>query len=96
MFSCCTQLEELDLSHFNTRKVTDMSYMFYWSNNLTKLNINQFNTSNVANMSSMFSMCRNLNSLIYRDEAITRSDFIAKLVPEGCKTDSLFDNCGLN
>lgn len=46
-------LEELDLSSFNTSNVADMSEMFYGVP-AKKLSLSSFNTSNVTNMSYMF------------------------------------------
>lgn len=43
----------LDLSHFDTSKVTDMYYMFYGSA-ATTINLSNFNTSKVTDMSGMF------------------------------------------
>ena len=46
---------DLDLSHFNTSNVTDMSYMF--ANNFERFNsvdLSSFNTSKVTTMASMF------------------------------------------
>ena len=40
MFSNCSLLKELNLSNFNTNKVTNMSYMFYNCISLTELNCN--------------------------------------------------------
>ena len=45
---------EIDLSSFDTSKVTNMSDMFSYMNNLTTLNLSNFNTSKVTNMWSMF------------------------------------------
>ena len=51
MFSGCNELEYLDLSDFNTSKVTDMRCMFYNCNKLKEIKgINNFNTSNVMNI----------------------------------------------
>ena len=63
MFSGCSSLTSLDLSHFNTQNVTNMSSMFSGCNSLTSLDVSHFNTQNVTNMNSMFSGCRNLTSL---------------------------------
>ena len=38
----------------------DMSYMFYYCNNLIKVDLSSFNTQNVTNISYMFSGCTNL------------------------------------
>ena len=37
MFSGCEALTSLDVSKFNTRKVTNMSYMFYFCTSLTTI-----------------------------------------------------------
>ena len=54
---------DLDLSSFDTSKVTDMSYMFYGMSNLTSLNLSNFDTSNVTKMYAMFSNMSNLTTL---------------------------------
>ena len=51
MFYGCWKLKSLDLSNFNTKNVTDMSYMFDFCSNLTTLNLDNFNTSKVTDMS---------------------------------------------
>ena len=48
-----SQATTLDVSNFNTSKVTNMSYMF-WNSKSTMLDVSNFNTSNVTNMSYMF------------------------------------------
>ena len=54
---------EIDLSNFDTSKVTNMSNMFLGMSNLTTLDLSNFNTSQVTNMSSMFGFMSNLTSL---------------------------------
>lgn len=53
MFNYCI-VSKIDLSNFDTRKVTDMSNMFYYTSRLKDLNLSSFDTSNVTNMSGMF------------------------------------------
>ena len=64
MLQDCNELISLDLSNFNTSKVSDLQGIF---NNCHKLKeikgINQFNTSNITNMSGMFQACYELISL---------------------------------
>ena len=59
------QVSELDLSNFDTSKVTNMSQMFGLSDNsnITELDLSSFNTNNVTDMSSMFSGCKALTTL---------------------------------
>ena len=62
MFEGCQIKDNLDLSGFNTEKVTSMSSLF---KNCTATNIclASFKTSNVTDMSSMFEGCSKLTSL---------------------------------
>ena len=53
----------LDLSNFDTSRVTDMNSMFRNMFNLTSLNLSNFNTSKVTNMGSMFDGMHNLANL---------------------------------
>ena len=55
MFFGCIELIKLDLSNFNTSKVTNMSQMFGMCHNLKELDVSNFDTSNVTNMGGMFS-----------------------------------------
>jgi len=63
MFSGCSGLTSLDVTHFDTDNVTDMSYMFYNCKGLTSLDVTHFNTGNVTNMSYMFYYCNSLTNL---------------------------------
>ena len=63
MFYWCSRLTALDVSRFDTSKVTDMTSMFENCSGLTSLDISHFNTSNVTNMRGMFSYCSGLTSL---------------------------------
>ena len=59
-----SSLKELNLSNFNTNKVTDMIYMFCRCSSLKELILTNFNTNNVTDMSYMFYGCsswKNLN-----------------------------------
>ena len=47
-------LLEIDVSNFDTSKVTDMSRMFYDLRNITSLDLSNFDTSKVTTMYSMF------------------------------------------
>ena len=56
-------IEKLDLSNFNTSKVTNMINMFSNCGSLMSLDLSNFNTSNVINMINMFAYCSSLTSL---------------------------------
>ena len=63
MFSSCSSLTSLDVTHFNTANVTDMSDMFSSCSSLTSLDVTHFNTANVTDMRRMFYSCSSLTSL---------------------------------
>lgn len=74
MFMHFTKLTELDLSSFNTDRVTNMSEMFRGVKELTSLNLSSFNTQNVTNMSGMFyemSKVTNLNLSSFNTQNVT-------------------------
>ena len=53
----------LDLSSFDTSNVTDMSFMFFYCDNLKTLYLENFNTKNVVQLENMFRFCTNLKEL---------------------------------
>ena len=63
MFRGMSNPTSLDLSNFDTSKVTNMSQMFSDMSNLTTLNLSNFDTSNVTNMESMFRDMSKLTTL---------------------------------
>ena len=63
MFSNCSSLTSLDVTHFNTEEVRNMSNMFDSCSSLTSLDVTHFNTANVTDMHYMFSNCVALTSL---------------------------------
>ena len=72
MFSGCSNLTQLDVSHFDTSTVSStyigivtggMSHMFSDCSSLTELDVSHFDTSNVVLMSYMFNNCSGLKSL---------------------------------
>ena len=64
MFYYCSSLTNLDLSSFNTSKVTNMYCMFSDCSSLTSLDLSSFDTSNVTNMDHMFWYCSKLTTTI--------------------------------
>ena len=63
MFSSCSSLTSLDVTHFNTANVTNMESMFSGCSSLTSLDVTHFNTAKVTDMYSMFYSCSSLISL---------------------------------
>lgn len=67
LFGYYSNLEEIKgIEYLNTRKVTNMSYMFFECKNLNELNTITFDTSNVDNMNYMFYDCSSLQA-VYPD-----------------------------
>lgn len=48
MFYKCSSLKNLDVSHFDTSQVKDMSYMFACCDSLKSLDVSHFFTSQVT------------------------------------------------
>ena len=70
---------EIDLSNFDTSKVTNMSSMFGSMSKLTTLNLSSFNTSKVADMSNMFygmSKLTNLNLSNFDTSKVTNMGYM--------------------
>lgn len=63
LFSGCSKLASIDLSHFNTVKVTNMSALFEGCSALESLDLSKFITTSADDMSIMFSGCSALTSL---------------------------------
>ena len=79
------KIKILDLSTWDTSKVTDMSYMF-WSCSqecIKEIKIKNFDTSNVTNMKGMFGFCNNITKL-------DLSNFDTSNVKN---MENMFDNC---
>ena len=63
MFYNLDNIKEIDLSKFDSSKVTEMVGIFYGCTSLISLNLDNFKTSSVTNMGSMFYFCIKLTSL---------------------------------
>jgi surface protein len=81
MFSQCSSLTSLDLSSFDTSKVTNMGNMFYSCKNLKYLDIRNFTFSGVSSYGNMFSSVPADCEIIVKDDGARswiltrRSDF---------------------
>ena len=60
LFDSLTNITEIDLSDFDSSKVTTMKGMFSYCSNLEYINFDNFNTSLVTDMSYMFKGCISL------------------------------------
>ena len=63
MFRLCSNITEINLSHFDTSLITDMKSMFYGCSSLTSIDFSNFKTSKVKYMDFMFYGCSSLTSL---------------------------------
>ena len=63
MFQYCSSLTTLDLSNFDTSKVTHIESMFSSCQSLTTLDLSNFDTSKVTDMQDMFNYCSKLTKL---------------------------------
>ena len=86
MFNQCLQLTSLDLSNFDTQKVTKMNNMFFYCTGLKTVDISNFNTQAVKNMNSMFGYCTNLATIYVGENFVTTN---------ARYSDKMFDNCQL-
>ena len=82
-FNGFSKVTSIDLSAFDTSKVTSMNNMFSNCSSLTILDLSDFNTLKVTDMSEMFSNCFSLTSL-------DLSNFNTKKVTD---MNNMFSNC---
>ena len=71
LFAYCSSLTSLDVTHFNTAKVTNMNSMFDSCSSLTSLDVTYFNTANVTGMNNMFYSCSALTTIYASDNFVT-------------------------
>ena len=63
MFSDCSNAMSIDVSGFDTSKVTNMSHMFRTCSRITRFDLSELDTSNVQFMTGMFEQCSSLTSI---------------------------------
>ena len=63
MFYQCNKITEINLSQFNTSKLTRVSGIFNGCSSLTSIDLSNFDTSHVNDMTEMFYGCSSLTSL---------------------------------
>ena len=84
MFYGCSSLTSLDVTKFNTEKVTNMNRMFSNCSSLTSLNLTKFNTAEVTDMRQMFNECSTLTTIYASDKFVTTNVE---------KSSNMFSNC---
>ncbi len=93
-FYNCTTLINLDLSNFNTEKVTNMAYMFNNCRNLENLGSSTFKT-NAQNMEYMFNNCNKITSLTISNFGTTELTNMAHMF-DSCENLNQLYLSGLN
>ena len=83
MFDGCTSLTSINLSNFNTSKVTNFDYLFNNCENLNSIDLSSFDTLNITSIRYMFTRCISLNN-------INLSNFNT---PKLSTTSHTFDSC---
>ena len=74
MFQECNELIHLDLSNFNTLKVSDMSYLFYNCKKLEYLNISNFTINNKVETKNIFYGLKKECKIINKDNNLKNLD----------------------
>ena len=85
MFSGCNKTTEINLSKFDTSRVSIMSNMFSKCLLLTSLDLSNFNTTKVFLMDSMFSGCSSLISLNLSNFSTSSVNVMASMF-SGCSS----------
>jgi surface protein len=63
VFLNCAQLQNIDVSNWNTSKVTSMRSLFVNCSRLSSLDLSSWDTSNLVDLAYMFGGCTNLEKL---------------------------------
>ena len=85
MFSNCSALTSIDLSHFRAKSLTSMNSMFSGCSLLTSLDLSGFFTFTVTSMSKLFAGCTNLKTIY-----VNKYDWSTESVTAG---DDVFEGC---
>jgi surface protein len=96
MFYYCNALTSLDVSNWDTSRVTDMGSMFYYCQELTELNIKHFNMNKVNATNSMFSNCKKLAYLDLAGWEFSPSFYTTASMFESCSSLVSVDITGWN
>ena len=80
MFYDCENLENINLSSFDTKNVDEMRCMFCDCKKLTYIDLSSFDFRNVENMINMFLCCNNLKKIVIKKDCYEKIfDKIAKI-----------------
>ncbi|MBQ0061152.1 MAG: BspA family leucine-rich repeat surface protein [Bacteroidales bacterium] len=97
LFAGCSFLESIDLSGFNTYKVTDMAEMFSGCSSLQSITFgDNFDTSSVENMIAMFKGCSSLQSITFGENFSTQNVTEMNSMFNGCSSLQSLDLSSFN
>ena len=111
MFRGCKLLNKIDVSNWDTSKVTSMAYMFQICSQLTQLDASNWNTSSVQYMAYMFYGCSqltqldvsnfdtskvtNMNNMFYGCSQLTQLDVSNFDTSKVTNMTNIFNECGV-
>ena len=72
LFAYFENLNSIDLSLFDTSKVSNMTSMFEGIRNTNTINISSFSSENLTTTTNMFKNCQNLNNIIFGSSFTTK------------------------
>ena len=109
LFYECEATKEIKFKIFNTKNITDMSFMFSSCSNLVKLDILKLLTDNTTSMYNMFSNCikikeldlssfntenvEDMDSMFYGCESLEKLDISKFMTYEDSHMISMFEKC---
>ena len=80
MFSGCSKLTSIDITHFDTSENTSTQNMFRNCSKLKSIDLSHFNTSKVVNMNYMFYNCSALTSIDLSNITLNKSTSTTSLL----------------
>jgi len=93
MFLYCSNITEINLSNFDTSKITNMVYMFEGCSLLTSLDLSNFDTSsNSENFRGMFGGCSSLKYINLKNSNIKSNQY--QKIFSGISENTMF--CGID
>lgn len=88
LFSYCNKLTSLDLSGWDTSKVTTMSHMFIYCSEITSLDLSNWDFSNVFDLRYMFAYCPKLTEIKMNSQL--KSNIYLNNIFDGITTEGTF------
>lgn len=90
MFSGMSNLKELDLSSFDTSKVTSFYQMFMGASSIKRLDLSGFKTSKISVMADMFKGMSSLEELDLSNFDMSRVEQVGTMFAEDVKLKTIY------